>query len=168
MVKAEYAQLCYKYQDVLQEPGMPPRCYLDYAIDFVRWPSLGSGVTGFTRVLEVTLLQQGCGYGSAKSSCYDSSCSCGCAAAATWYIWPASVKPWCAQLLIGIQPTKQIDLSISRLWQSCYLSRALTPLLPSTQIQWAIPVAPNHKQDIKPCQEEWFLYDSRYKLWAMF
>ena len=35
MVKAEYAHLCDEYQDVFQDPGMPPRHLLDHAIDLI-------------------------------------------------------------------------------------------------------------------------------------
>ena len=35
MVGAEYAALCDEYQDIFQEPGMPPRRQLDHAIDLI-------------------------------------------------------------------------------------------------------------------------------------
>ena len=50
----------------------------------------------------------------------------GCAAAAIWHAWPASVKPWCAQLLIGPQPIRQTDSTILRLWQAMYSNLSLT------------------------------------------
>ena len=34
-IDAEYATLCDEYQDVFQEPGMPPRRQLDHAIDLI-------------------------------------------------------------------------------------------------------------------------------------
>ena len=35
MVEAEYAALCDEYQDIFQEPGMPPQRQLDHAIDLI-------------------------------------------------------------------------------------------------------------------------------------